>query len=371
MSRIVPLHKVRMPEGAGGRIEETLRSGYIADGALVREFEGELRSVFGNDNVETAGEYSSAIAVALYMAGVRPGDEVLACPETCLGTNMPILNLSASPVWCDVDPRTANIDPADVARRVTARTKAILFAHWGGDLAAIDELNEVAQAHDLKTIEDASEAFGAEYHGRPVGSGGSDYTIFSFGPVRHLTTGEGAAVAFADAGDAERFRWLKRYGIHQPTFRDGEGEIDPDSDIPEPGVNSYLNNIAASIGLEQLASVGEAVGRHRENGAYFEEALRDVAGIELVERLPGTVSGYWVYTLLAERREDLRRALREAGVQTSRLHLRNDVYSCFGTGLAELAGVADFSARRLCVPCGWWVTDADREAVVARIRAGW
>jgi dTDP-4-amino-4,6-dideoxygalactose transaminase len=367
----IPLHRVHMAPGADRRISEVLQSGYVADGAVVREFEQGLREWSGNPHVETAGEYSAAIALALYEAGVRPGDDVLACPDACLGTNMPILNLFARPVWCDLDPRTANIDPADAERRITPRTKAILVFHWGGNLAPVDELQAVARRHGLALVEDASEAFGAELGGRRVGNLGSDFTIWSFGPVRHLTTGEGAAVAFADPTQAERFRWLKRYGIHQPTFRDAGGEIEPTSDIPEPGLNSYMNNIAAAIGVEQLAAVDETVAAHRANGAYYERELAGIDGIEQVVPLPGSVPGYWVYTLLAERRDDLHRALADAGVHSSKLHLRNDVYSCFGSGPAELPGVADFSARRLCIPSGWWVTEDDRERIVARIRAGW
>lgn len=371
MPDTVELHRVRMPEHAGRRLAETLRSGYIADGELVREFERRLADFAGNPNVETAGEYSGALTLALYQAGVRPGDEVLTCPEACLGTNMPILNLFAKPVWCDVDPLTGNVDPDDVARRVTERTRAILFFHWGGDVAPIDELLAVAHEHGIAAVEDASEAFGAEYRGRRVGNTGSDYTVWSFGPVRHMTTGDGAAVTFADPDEAERFRRLKRYGIDQPSFRDDRGEIDPGSDIPEPGLNSYLNNIAAAIGLEQIADVEEGIERHRQNGAHYEEALRELDGIDLIRRLPDSISGYWVYTLLAQRRDDLQRALADAGIRSSTLHLRNDVYSAFGKGPADLPGCAAFSASRLCIPCGWWVSDEDRERIVERIRAGW
>jgi dTDP-4-amino-4,6-dideoxygalactose transaminase len=361
-----------MAADAAGRVADTLYSGYIADGEDVRAFERGLAELTGAPHVETAGEYSAAIALALFQAGVRPGDEVAACPDACLGTNMPILNLFARPVWCDVDPTTGNIDPADVDRRITPRTKAILFAHWGGDVAPLKELAAVAERHGVALIEDASEAFGAEYDGRWVGSTGlTDVTIWSFGPVRHVTTGEGAAAAFGDPEEAKRFRWLKRYGIHQPTFRDPDGEIDPASDIPEPGINSYMNNIAASIGLAQLERAPEAIAAHRANGRFYDDALAGIPGIEAISRAENTASGYWVYTLLAERRDDLMRALDDAGIASSRLHLRNDTYSCFATGLADLPGVRDFSARRLCVPCGWWVGEEERERVVERIRAGW
>jgi perosamine synthetase len=366
----VPLHKVRAPREAEELLIEVLHSGYLADGEQVREFERGLADFIGNDRLITAAEYSSAIALCLFIAGVRPGDDVVACPDACLGTNMPILNLFARPVWADVDPTTGNIDPASVERVITPRTKAILFAHWGGDVADLDRLAEIGREHGVALVEDASEAFGAKHQGRRIGNTGSDFTVLSFGPVRHITTGEGAAILFADAESAERAHWLKRYGIHQPTFRDEVGEIDPTSDIVEPGPNSYLNNLAAAIGIAQLRTAEEVVERHRANGAYYEDALAEVPGIDLMRRRPGTTSAYWVYTLLADDRDVLLRRLKAAGIGCSRLHLRNDVYTAFGTGPVDYPGVANFSARRLCIPSGWWVSDDDRERIVETIVSG-
>jgi perosamine synthetase len=366
----IPLHKVRAPRDADELLLEVLHSGYVADGEQVRQFERGLAIFTENDQLITAAEYSSAIALCLFIAGVRPGDDVVACPDACLGTNMPILNLFARPVWADVDPTTGNIDPASVERSITPRTKAILFAHWGGDVADLDGLAEIASEHGVALVEDASEAFGAEHRDRRIGNTGSDFTVFSFGPVRHITTGDGAAIFFADAETAERAQWLKRYGIHQPTFRDELGEIDPASDIVEPGPNSYLNNLAAAIGIAQLRTAEEVVERHRANGAYYDEALADVSGIELIRRRPESASAYWVYTLLADDRDALLRHLKDAGIGCSRLHLRNDVYTAFGTGPVDYPGVADFSARRLCIPSGWWVSDDDRERIVDTIIAG-
>lgn len=367
----IPLHRVHAPAGAEERLGEVLRSGYIADGALVREFEAAFGAWIGNPRVVTVGEYSSGIALALGLFGVGPGDEVLATPDACLGTNMPILSRFARPVWVDVDPETGNLDPADLARRVTPRAKAVLLAHWGGDPADVAAVRAVAAEHGLRVVEDASEALGAQSGGRRVGATGTDVTVFSFGPVRHLTTGEGGALLWGDEEDAEQARWRKRYGIHQPSFRDADGEIDPRSDIPEPGPNSYLNNLGAAIGLAGLEGLDAIMERHVENGRFYDAALAGIDGISLMRRRPGDVSAAWVYTLRAERRDELMRALHGRGIAASRLHLRNDAYSAFGTGLADLPGVAAFSATRLCLPSGWWVGEEDRERVVAAVRAGW
>lgn len=367
----IPLYKVHMPPEANEAVRTVLDSGYLADGEIVRQFEAHLRDYLGNPNLITVGEESSAIVLALYIAGVRPGDEVLASPMACLATNMPILNLFAGIVWCDVDPDTGNLDPAEIERRITPRAKAVVYAHWAGVVADVAAINWIARRHGLRVVEDASEALGAEYDGRKIGNTDSDFTVFSFHAIRHINTGEGAAITFADPAEAEQARWLKRYGIHQPTFRDTLGEIDPASDIPRAGYNSYMNNISAAIGLAQMGHVEEVVGRHRENGEYYDRALADLPGLTLLKRLSQASSACWVYTFLAERRDDLLRHLRERGVFASKVHLRNDVYSCFGTGIADYSGVNSFSSSCLSIPSGWWVSQDDREFIVDSIRSGW
>jgi perosamine synthetase len=366
---VIPLHKVRVPAGVGARIEEVFRSGYISDGEWVRAFEVGLVEIVGNPHVVTCADYSSAISIALQVAGVGPGDEVVACPEACLATNMPILSRFARPVWADVDPATGNVDPGSVERVVTPQTKAILYAHWGGDVAEVERLNAIARERSLRVVEDASEAFGAELGGRRIGNTDSDFVVFSFGPIRHLTTGDGAAIFCRDPLEAERARRLKRHGIDQPTFRDATGEIDPASNIGEPGIGSFLSNIGAAIGLAQLESVGDVIERHRENGRYYDRELAGVPGVRLLARRDDAISGYWVYTLLADDREGLMRRLKEAGIGCSRLHLRNDVYTVFGTGRRQLPGVEEFSARRLCIPSGWWVGEEERERVAEAVAA--
>lgn len=178
-------------------------------------------------------------------------------------------------------------------------------------------------------------------------------------------------MTYANPETAERTRWLKRYGIHQPSFRDEWGEINPASDVPTAGYNSYMTNVAAAIGLEQMKYLPGIVSQHQANGDYYTRALADVPGLTLLQRPPHARSAYWVYTVLAERRDELLRALRGRGVYASKVHLRNDGYSCFRESRRPLPGVEAFSARYLCIPCGWWITEADREYIAAAIRKGW
>lgn len=369
----IPLFKVHMPAGAGAALATTLASGNLAHGAKVEEFESKLAAYTGNPRVCAMSEVSGALTLALFMAGVRPEDEVIVSPMVCLATSMPIANLFARPLWCDVDTATGMLDPARIADLVTPRTRAILAYHWSGDVADLEALQAAARAHGLKLIEDASEAFGAEYRGRKLGHHGSDFCIYSFAPVRQITCGDGAALFCGNAGDYDKARQLRRYGMHQASFRLPSGDLNPESDIAVPGFNFCMNNIAATIGLAQFPQVEDIVARQRANGRYYDSALAGVAGLTLLERRANAVSGYWTYSLRAERRADLMRKLHQNGIGCQRLHVRNDRYSCFAHVRRDdaLPGVNLFDRENLSVPCGWWLSPEERERIVACIRAGW
>ena len=368
---MIPLYKAYIPESVSPKLIEIFKSGAYAGGESVGVFETKLKEYIGNPNLTSSRDASSGITLGLFLAGVRPGDSVIASPMACVATNMPIINTFANVVWSDIDPSTGNISPSGIETAVTKESKAILYSHYSGDVADIDEIRAVADKHGLAIIEDAGEALGAKYKDRRIGDTGADVTVFSFHAIRHLTTGDGAAITFRDEEVWEKARWLTRYGIHQPTFRDELGEINPESDIPVAGYSSYLTNIAAAIGVEQMGRIDSVVSRHQANGTFFDEKLSNIAGIRILKRSSETKSAYWVYTLLAERRDDLLRVLRDRGVFASKVHLRNDKYSCFSSAEQSLEGLDKFSSEYLSIPSGWWVSDEDRELIVEAIRQGW
>lgn len=368
----IPLFRVFMPEAAATSVGAVLHSGQVADGAQVRAFETALAERYQTPHVLAVTDVSSAITLALYLAGVRPGDEVLVPPMVCTASTMPIANLFARPRWVDVDARTGMLDPRWLRERASSACKAVLAYHWSGDVADLEGIVREAAALGLKVVEDASDAFGGELHGRPLGSGTADFTALSFRATKQLNSGEGGALICRSAADFERARWLRRYGIHQPSFRQPNGDLNPGSDIVEAGWSFPLTNFAAAIGVAQLPDLEWRLARIRENGRFFDQALRDLAGLTLTPRAPGAVSAYWTYSLQAERRDALVGALNASGIASQRLHVRNDVYTCFSASdRPALPGTDTFDARTLSIPCGWWVSDHDRDRIVARLRAGW
>lgn len=369
----VPLFRVHAPPGMEAGLGEILRSGRITQGAEVAQFEALLRGFLGAEHLCAMSEGSAALTVALYIAGVRPGDEVVVSPLSCLATTMPIANLFAQPVWCDVDPETGMPDAQRIGACISERTRAVLAYHWSGNLADLDALRRQTRSRGIKLVVDASEAFGAEYGGRRIGAPEADFTVFSFSAVRHITTGEGAAVVVEDPDAFEQLRRLRRYGIDPESFRLANGDLNPASDIALAGYNFAMNNLCAAMGLAQMAHAEDIVQRHRDNGRFYDAALAGVSGLRRLAQNSAGTSAYWTYSLRAERRGELMRKLHEHGVGAQRLHLRCDRYGCYAAAVRPdpLPGVEIIDAENLSIPCGWWVGREEREFIAECIRSGW
>jgi len=375
MARIpsIPLFKVSMPEGAARVVADVLASGQLAGGATVDAFETALGGFIGNPLALATSDGSAALTLALACAGVRAGDEVLVSPLSCLATTAPIANLGARPVWCDVDPATGMLDFARLPAQPGDRVRALLLHHWSGDAADLDAARAYADRHCIAAIDDASEALGAQWRGRPVGAGATDFTVLSFHAVKHITTIEGGALLCRRGQDLERARRLRRFGIDTASFRLPNGDLNPASDVVELGWSFAMNGVAASLGKLQVERAGAVLARHRENGAWYERALAGIAGLTLLTRPAHAASAYWTYAVRAQRRDDLLRMLHAHGIGAQRLHVRNDAYGGFSgaRSAGELPGVDLFDRENLAIPCGWWVGTDEREAIAQRIRAGW
>jgi dTDP-4-amino-4,6-dideoxygalactose transaminase len=359
-----------MPREAGTVVSEVLFSGALTSGPRVAEFEQRLGAFIGNPLVLSTADISSTLTLALFMAGVRPGGIVLASPLSCLATTSPIRNLFAEVRWCDIDISTGNIDPAEV-RRYGRGASAVVAYHWAGNPIDTGELYSVAHSVGLPVVEDAGEALGASVGGRALGATGGDYTAFSFSPVRHITTVEGAAIAFSNAGEYDKALRLRHYGIDRPTFRLPDGEINPASDISVAGINTSMSEVAGALGCAQLAEAPALIARHQANGEFYDSAFAACGGVRTFRRVPGSRSAYWVYTFLAENRDALRAKFHSRGIAASSVHTRNDIYSAFGQRSVALPNVEVFDAMNLSIPCGWWVSDEDRNEIVDCVREGW
>lgn len=358
----IALFKVFMPATVMPELQQTLFSGYIGEGPRTVQFETELAQWLGVPHVVSLNSGTSALHLAMRLAGIGPGCEVITTPLTCLATNTPIAALGARPVWADIDPESGNICPAAVARLCNANTKAIVAVHWGGYPCDLDELAAVARRWSIPLIQDASHALGARYKDRCIGQD-ADFACFSFQAIKLLTTGDGGALVCGSAAAAERARRLRWFGLDR---RLPAGDCRWEQDVGEHGYKFQMNDIAATIGLQQLRHVDANLARHREHAAAYDEALRHCRQIRPLRREADRESAFWLYTVRVRDRSAFVEHMRAAGIETSRVHVRNDGYGMFaGVARTALPGVDRFDAEQVCIPCGWWLSPRDVERVIA------
>ncbi|MEE3324673.1 DegT/DnrJ/EryC1/StrS family aminotransferase [Methanosphaera sp.] len=247
-------------------VTEVLKSGMLAQGPKVDEFEKKFAEYSEAKYGIATSSGTTALHTALVAAGVERGDEVITTPFTFAATSNSILYSDATPVYADIDPKTFNLNPEKIEEKITDKTKAIVPVHLYGQPADMDPILEIAEKHDLKVIEDAAQAHGSTYKGKKIGSIG-DLGCFSFYPTKNMTTGEGGMVTTNDDDLAEKSAMIRAHG---------ESKRYEQSLL---GYNYRMTDIAASIGIVQLKSIDKFNEKRNENAKYLSEGLSDVEGI--------------------------------------------------------------------------------------------
>ncbi len=345
------------------KIEEVLYSGYIAEGEAAWKFENNLRAFLGNPNTLAVQSGTAALHIALLLLNVGPGDEVISTPMTSEPTNTVIAITGARIVWGDINPNTGLLDPDSVRKKITERTKAIMLVHYAGMVCDMDRFNKISDETGIPVIEDAAHSLGAKYDGRVVGSN-SRFTCFSFQAIKQLTTVDGGAIAFNNAEDVFPARKLRWFGLDKNVSR-------LDNDITRAGYKYGINNLTGVIGVVNLAHTQSVLDRYISNGKFYDAALRNVPGVTLVQYCPRTEPSYWLYTIKVSDREGFCKMMESKGIAASPLHHRSDTHSVFADSKCELPGMDEWYRSYVHIPCGWWVKDEDREAIVSAIKRGW
>lgn len=344
---MINLFTVTMPpkEELLPELEKVLYSGYIGQGKKVEEFEKAFGDYIGTDRVLSVNSGTSALHLALRLAGVE-GGEVITTPMTCTATNFPILANGADIMWADIDPETGNIDPQSIATKLSDRTRAIMVVHWGGTPANMSSILKLAHTHNVPVIEDAAHALGAEWFDRKIGNTGSDFTTFSLQAIKHITTVDGGMLVVKNEKDYKRGKLLRWYGI------DREGprlDFRCEEDIVEWGYKFHMNDVTATMGLVALPYLQEIVDTHRSNARFFHAYITNPKVKKPSFILEGD-SSWWLYTLRVPDRESFMAHMKECGVMTSRVHARNDTHTTVKKYITPLPGVDKFESEMVCIP---------------------
>ena len=360
---MIPLFTVNMPKEVNTALLSTIHSGYITQGPKVEEFENQLNLLFRTSYAVTVNSGTSALTLALRLANVGPGDEVVTTPMTCSATNLPILSLGAIPVWADVDPITGLLLPEAVRAKMTPKTKAIIVVDWGGAKPELVQLRKIADEYGVKLIEDSAHSFGAEHTKKHL----ADFTCFSLQAIKHITTGDGGVLVCTSQKDYERAKLLRWFGIN----RAGDGkDTRIDEEITEWGYKFHMNDLTATIGIAQLPALPVILDRHQAIADHYRQHIND----SYIH--PPRQSGFWLYTLLLPNtplRGQFKKFMAEEGIQVSQVHRRNDEYKVFkassGTMLGRwhpnsYPGLNNFAGRMICIPIHNNLTNTDIRKIV-------
>ncbi len=347
-------------------LSAVLKTRWIGQGPKVDAVEKKFERIFRSPYAVSVNSGTSALHLGLILAGVDRGDEVITTPMTCSATNVPILHCRAKAVFCDIQEDTLNIDPESIRKKITGKTKAIMVVHWAGYPCDMEEILSIAREHKLKVIEDAAHALGATYHGQAIGRI-SDYTCFSFQAIKQITCGDGGMLIVADKKDYARAKLLRWYGIDR-TFR---GNIYWKYQITEIGYKYHMNDITAAILSVQLDEFSRVLARRREIVTRYRDNLADTPGFTLLRRENDRESGDWLFTILVEKRENFMEKLKDNGIESHMVHVRNDMYPIFEGKRLDLPAMDKVEPKYVSIPLHNNLSDADVDKVIKVIKSGW
>jgi dTDP-4-amino-4,6-dideoxygalactose transaminase len=283
-------------------IEEVVRcleSGWIGTGPRVAQFESEFATYKGVASAAAVSSCTAAMHLSVLAAGIGEGDEVITTPMTFCATVNAVVHAGATPVLADVDPRTMNIDPAQIEARITPRTKALLPVHFAGRPCDMDALADIATRHGLKIIEDCAHAIETEYHGRKAGTFG-DFGCFSFYATKNVTTGEGGMVLSRGEEDLARIKMLALHGMSKDAWKRFSDEGYKHYFVVETGFKYNMMDLQAALGIHQLSRVESNRQRRQKIWEIYNEAFADLPLDLPAESDPETRHAYHLYTILID-----------------------------------------------------------------------
>ncbi len=356
-------------------VVDVLRSDWLTTGPRVGEFEDAFAERVGAKHAVSFSSGTAALHGAAFAAGLKPGDEAITTPMTFAATANCILYQGANPVFADVCPDTLNLDPEQVKRRITAKTRAVLPVDYAGHPADLDPIGRIAADRGFVVIEDACHALGSEYQGRRAGAI-ADMTVFSFHPVKHITTAEGGMVTTNNPRFAETLRRFRNHGIStEARQRQSAGQWHYEMVLL--GFNYRIPDVLCALGLRQLKKLDANLTRRREIAARYTAAFRDVPGIVAPVTRKDVNPAWHLYAIrldlerLNADRAQIFSALRAENIGVNvhyiPVHLHPYYRDHFGYKGGEFPVAEDAYARLLSLPMFHAMTDQDVQDVIRAV----
>jgi perosamine synthetase len=350
-------------------VQAAFEYGYYGLAAKVTEFEEQLGRYLGTDYVLATNTGTSALHLALLVAGVGPGDEVIVPSLTFVAAFQVVSLAGAIPIPCDIRPDTLLIDLEDATRRITSKTKAIMPVHYAGNPCDMDALLAVSGRHGIRVVEDAAHALGSVYKGRKIGGFG-DLTCFSFDSIKNITCGEGGAVVCRDRASADLIRQKRLLGMHRPSHAAASWkERKWFFEVKTQGFRYHMSNINAAIGLAQLAKIEAFVARRRQICRTYDSVFQHVPDIGLLQENYDEVAPH-IYVIRVQngRRDSLMDFLKERDIETGINYVPNHLHPFFRREEVALPETEKAFREILTLPLHCGLSDADVAMVIAAVK---
>lgn len=314
----IPYGRQNIEEDDIRAVNEVLRSDFITTGPKVAEFEASVCAYTGAAYAVAVSSGTAALHAACFAAGIEAGDEVITSPMTFAASANCVLYCGGIPVFADIDPETYNIDPDDVRRKITKKTRAVIAVHYAGQPCAMDEIRAIAEEYGLLVIEDAAHALGADYKGTRVGNI-SDMATFSFHPVKHITTGEGGMITTGSKELYERLKLFRSHGITRDRKRMSKFEGGWFYQQLSLGYNYRITDIQCALGISQMKKLDRYIARRKEIVSRYNDAFKDTDGIICPAQKRGCNNSWHLYVIqvLGGRRKYVYDRLQAEGIQVN------------------------------------------------------
>lgn len=351
-------------EHAKQNVMEVLNSGRLSEGEWVKRFEQELDKQFGYYNCVTVNSGTSALHLALVLAGVKPGDEVILPAQTFVATGLAVLYCGAKPIFADIDKELGNIDVRELRQLVTPKTKAVICVAWGGNPYFLDLLEDFCHRYGLVLIQDNAQALGTTYEGWPLTEYG-DFSCYSFQATKHLTTGDGGLVSCKNNGAYRFAKKLRWFGIDRKSDAPDEtGERAYNLDTV--GFKYHMNDYSAALGMGNLEGLSQRLERRKQIAETYSKNLPWYIQTYHVEG-----HSYWLYDLLVNRRSEFIKMMKSKSIPTSVVHVGIDRNEIFGGKAMANVNQRYWDEHHICIPCHSSLTDEDVQTVIDAINGGW
>lgn len=366
----IPYGRQSIDEDDIQAVVDVLRSDYLTTGPAVKKFEEAVCEYTGAKYAVAISNGTAALHAACFAAGIGPGDEVITTPITFAASSNCVLYCGGTPVFADINPVTYNIDPEDIRRKITDKTKAIIPVHFTGQPCEIDEIHTIAKEYGLTVIEDGAHALGADYKGRKIGSM-SDMTIFSFHPVKHITTGEGGMIMTNDERLYERLVLFRSHGITRNEDLMTKCEGGWYYEQLELGFNYRITDIQCALGISQLKKLDGFLTRRRELVERYNDAFVNVEGIICPQQAKGCNNSWHLYVVQVKNRKEVYDKLQEAGIHVNVHYIpvyKHPYYQRNGYADVCCPNAEELYAHMISLPLYPGLTDEEQDYVIEQIK---